>query len=152
MANRVTRTIIVKAPVEKAYQVWANLENFPHFMKNVKSVTPMGDGSTHWKVKGPLGATVEWDAEITKFEENKRVGWNTKDREGNDVTTSGQVTFLELEQGQTEVTVVMQYEPEKGGVAGDVVAKIFTNPEKQLEEDLQNFKKFIEGRQQYSER
>jgi uncharacterized membrane protein len=145
MANQITRTIIVKASPEEAFRVWANFENFPMFMKHVRQVRSFGDGVSHWEVAGPLGKTLEWDAEITRLEANKRIGWNTKDR-GGDLTTSGQVTFNDLPQGQTEVTVLMQYEP-KAGLAGDIVAQILGNPEKKLEEDLSNFKSYIEGNQ-----
>jgi uncharacterized membrane protein len=143
MANTVTRSIIVRASVEDAYQAWSMFENFPHFMKHVESVHKTGAGKSHWEVKGPLGSTVEWVAETTTMEANKRIGWNTKDDAG-DVTTSGQVTFNPLADDQTEVTVTMNYDP-KGGLAGEIVAKLFANPEEKLDEDLNNFKAYIEG-------
>jgi uncharacterized membrane protein len=143
MAHQITRNIIVKSDLNRAFTAWANFENFPMFMKHVRQVQSFGNGKSHWEVAGPLGKTVEWDAEITKLENNKRIAWSTKDRAG-DLTTSGQVTFNELPQGQTEVTVMMQYEP-RMGVVGDIVAEVLGNPEKKLEEDLSNFKSYIEG-------
>lgn len=143
MSDQIMRTIIVKADVEKAYQVWENFENFPLFMKNIESVKRSGDGTSRWAMKGPLGKKVEWTAEVTRHDLNKRIGWSTKDHDG-DITTSGQVTFNQLPQNETEVTVTMQYEPKGGAITG-AVAGALTNPEKQLEEDLQNFKKHIEG-------
>lgn len=143
MPNQITRTIIVKASPEEAFKVWANFENFPMFMKNIEQVRSFGNGLSHWEVSGPLGKTLEWDAEITKMDLNKRIGWSTKDRQG-DLTTSGQVTFNPLPQGETEVTVIMQYDP-RAGIAGDIVAQLLGNPEKKLEEDLSNFKSYIEG-------
>ncbi len=144
MTEQVTRTIIVKADTKKAFQAWANFENFPRFMEHVKSVRMTGPKTSHWEVEGPLGKTVEWNAETTTIDDNKRIGWSTKDNEGSDVTTSGQVTFNSLPHGETEVTVTLQYKPQ-AGAAGNLVAKLLANPEKQLEEDLQNFKKYIEG-------
>ena len=146
MTEQITRTIIVKADVEKAFQTWANFENFPMFMENVRSVRMTGSRTSHWEVDGPLGKTVEWNAETTTVDENKRIAWNTKGDEDSDVITSGQVSFNSLPHGETEVTVTLQYTPQ-AGAAGNVVAKLFANPEKQLEEDLQNFKKYIEDRQ-----
>lgn len=144
MSDTITKSIIVKTDVSRAYQAWENFENFPMFMKYVKSVTKTGAGMSHWEVQGPLGKTLEWDAELTRRDENKRLGWSTKDRDG-DVVTSGQVTFNSLPDHLTEVTVMLHYVPKAGGVAGDVVNKLFANPEKQLEEDLQNYKHFVEG-------
>lgn len=146
MTEQVTRTIIVKADADRAFQAWENFENFPMFMEHVKSVRMIGPKTSHWEVEGPLGKTVEWDAETTTVDVNKRIAWNTKDSEDSDVTTSGQVSFNSLPHGETEVTVTLQYKPQ-AGVAGNLVAKLFANPEKQLEEDLQNFKKYIEGMQ-----
>lgn len=146
MTEQVTRTIIVKSSAENAFEAWANFENFPRFMEHIKSVRMIGPKTSHWEVEGPLGKTVEWDAETTLVDTNKRIGWSTKDNQDSDVTTSGQVTFNELPQGETEVTVTLQYKPQ-AGAAGNLVAKLLANPEKQLEEDLQNFKKYIEGMQ-----
>lgn len=144
MADQITKSIIVKADVGTAYRIWENFENFPLFMKHVRSVEKTGPDTSKWKVSGPAGMTVDWNAYTTRKDENKRIGWNTKDNEG-DLTTSGQVTFNDLPEGETEVTVTMQYEP-KAGIAGDIVAKLIGDPEDKLVEDLRNFKAYVEGR------
>jgi len=142
MADQVTRDIIVKANVDEAYRLWANFENFPHFMKYVSSITKTGDRTSHWVMDGPLGKQLEWDAETTMLEPNKRIAWNSRD--GGDIKTSGQVTFNPLSNDQTEITVVLQYVPPAGAL-GEFVANLFSDPEKRLDEDLRNFKTFIEG-------
>ena len=144
MSEMITRSIIVKADASEAYRVWKNFENFPMFMKDIQSVKNTGDRTSHWTVKGPLGVSVEWDAETTRLDENKRIAWNTKDHVG-DLTTSGQVTFNSLPAGETEVTVVLQYDP-RAGMTGDAVTKLLGNPEERVEEDLRSFKNYIEGR------
>ena len=45
-------------------------------------------------------------------------------------------------------TVTLQYEPNKAGLAGDVVDALFANPEERLAEDLRNFKQYAERRVQ----
>ncbi len=145
VGDQVTKSIIVKSDVETAYSIWSNFENFPMFMQYIEDVKHLGDGMTHWKMKGPLGKTLEWDAEITRMDENKRIAWSTKDFSDADVTTSGQVTFNELPQDETEVTVVLQYKP-NAGIAGDIIDKLFANPEEKLDQDLRNFKDYVEGR------
>ena len=142
MADQTTKMIIVGAPVEEVFEAWADFERFPLFMKNVKSVTKTGDRLSHWVVEGPLGKPIEWDADTTMLEPNKRLGWRS--REGSDVTTSGMVTFTELGNGQTQVTLTVQWDvPRTKG--GDALAELFAQPEKRLEQDLYNFKSYLEG-------
>ena len=147
MTEQATRTIIVQGDALEVFRLWADFENFPHFMKHVRGVRKTGERTSHWVVDGPLGKSVEWDAETTKFEEGKRIGWSSKlrDDEPHGIVTSGQVTFNQLPAGQTEVTVTMQFSP-PGGKAGELVAHLFVHPEARLEEDLRNFKAFTEGR------
>jgi uncharacterized membrane protein len=142
MADRVTKDIIVKASVDEVYNIWANFENFPRFMKYIKSIAKTGDRTSHWVMEGPLGKDLEWDAETTKLEQNKRIAWNS--RESGDIKTSGQVTFNQLPQGQTEITVTLQYVPPAGKL-GEFVANLFSDPKKRLDEDLKNFKSYVEG-------
>ncbi len=141
MKEGVTKSIIVKGDVEDVYNVWANFENFPHFMRHIKSVTKKGDGISHWVMEGPLGTSIEWDAETTRLEENKRIGWNSIE---GDIKTSGQVTFTALPNNETQLTVMLKYVP-PGGLPGHVVAELFGDPEGKLEDDLRNFKAYIEG-------
>lgn len=147
MAEQVTRTIIVKAPASDVYDIWANFENFPYFMKYITSVRKTGDGLSHWVMEGPLGKNIEWDAETTRMEPGRRIAWNSRDQ--GDITTSGQVTFKELSQGETEIAVTLQYVPPAGAL-GAAVAKIFSDPAGQLEEDLKNFKAYAERLQSRS--
>lgn len=141
MSNQVTKTIIVKGDVASIYSLWADFENFPHFMKHIKKVTKTGERTSHWTMEVPMAPDVSWDAEITRMEENQRIAWSTKQE--SDITTSGQVTFTAMPNNQTEVTVVMQYSV-PGGVVGEAIAKLLTNPEARLAEDLRNFKTYAE--------
>lgn len=141
MQDGVVKNIIVKGDLAEVYNAWANFENFPRFMSHIESVTKTSERTSHWKMAGPLGIAIEWDAETTRLEENKRIAWNST--EGH-IKTSGQVTFNALPSNQVEVTVMLKYVP-PAGLAGDVVAQLFGDPEGKLEEDLRNFKAYIEG-------
>src|SRR4051794_39643288 len=132
--ERVERSIRVDAPVEKVYQFWRNFENFPQFMEHVESVrkTEPSGRTSHWTLKGPLGKSVEFDAELVKDEPNKLIGWNSSEGE---MGTSGVVTFTRLDD-QTEVHVVMQWYDPPGGAIGELTSKALQDPETMLEEDL----------------
>ncbi len=78
MAGPITKSIIVKADAATAYNLWANFENFPHFMKYIERVTKLGPNMSKWEMDGPLGKKVEWTAETTRMEPNRRIGWTPR--------------------------------------------------------------------------
>lgn len=136
----VIKFVVVNAPVAQVFEFWKNFENFPRFMENIESIQVIGPDLTHWKSKGPLGTSVEWDAKTIAVVENQKIAWQST--EGT-IETHGAVTFEELEEG-TKVTVGLEYQP-PGGALGEAVAKMFSDPEDQLEEDLNRFKQVAEG-------
>jgi uncharacterized membrane protein len=143
MPQRVESSVVVEAPVSRVYDYWSNLENLPNFMTNIEEVRSTGPRSTHWRVKGPLGAKMEFDAQTTQEEENRALGWNSVS--GN-VETSGQVRFQELGPERTRVEVTMNYADPPGGRIGEVGSKLVANPQVMVDQDLYNFKEIIEGR------
>jgi uncharacterized membrane protein len=142
MPQRVEGSIEIEAPVETVYGHWETLENLPNFMANVEEVRPTGPDTTHWRVKGPFGRTLEWDAQTTQKEENSAIGWNTSEGE---VGTSGQLRFQEVGQDRTRVEVQMNYADPPGGTVGEVASRAVANPKLQLEQDLRNLKEILEG-------
>ena len=142
MTRQISKSILVKARAEDAYNLWADFSHFPNFMDHVKSVTMTGPTSSHWVVEGPAGSHIDWNAELTRSEPHSRLAWNTKDNKGF-IVTSGQVTFNPIPDGQTEITVTMQYTPPAGPV-GDWVANVLVKPEKQVASDLRRFKEYVE--------
>ncbi len=143
MPQRVESSVVVEAPVARVYDYWRTLENLPNFMTNIEEVRAIGPGMTHWVVKGPLGAKMEFDAHTTQEEENRAIGWNTVD---GSVQTSGQVRFQELGSERTRVEVTMNYADPPGGKLGEVGSRLVSNPQVMMDQDLYNFKEIIEGR------
>lgn len=141
MAQRVHESIEVQAPLQDIFTYWSNLENFPQIMRNVEEVRVAGDTS-HWRVKGPLGKTVEFDARTTEMSPERGIGWNSTN--DNEVETSGQVRFEEVAEGRTRIDVTMNYADPPGGKVGEVVADAISNPEREMREDLENFARQVE--------
>ena len=131
----------VQAPVDKVYSYWRDFTNFPHFMPHVQEVAPVsGDDSlTHWKVDGPLGVDAEWDARITEDVPNEKIAWASV--EGSRVDNAGVVRF-DSRDGHTQIEVALEYEP-PAGTAGELVARMFENPEAQVEDALERFKEIV---------
>ncbi len=143
MAQRVESSVVVEAPVSRVYDYWRSLENLPNFMTNVEEVRSTGPSTTHWRIKGPLGAKMEFDAQTTQEEENSALAWNSV---GGNVETSGQVRFQELGSERTRVEVTLNYADLPGGKIGEVGSKLVANPQVMVDQDLYNFKEIIEGR------
>ena len=141
----VAHYIEVDAPAAACYAWWRGLTNLPQIMPDVESVTPLQGSTqvTHWKVSGPLGKTVEWDATIVEDVEDTRIAWATEDSSGLEVKNAGAVRFDD-HGGTTGVEVSLQYDP-PAGVLGEAVAKLFANPQKMVEECLASFKQTIES-------
>ena len=139
MPEKIIKNIIVKGHVKDIYSFWKDFENFPHFMRNIKSVRKTGEATSHWVMQAAFGRRLEWDSQITDVQENKRIAWKSI---AGDLQTSGQVTFNELPHEETDITVHMQYAA-PAGTLGLAVAKV-DNPEKRLDEDLRQFKKYAE--------
>jgi uncharacterized membrane protein len=141
--SKVKKEITVQAPVDVVYRAWHNFENFPHFMSNIEEVRVVSGGRSHWKAKGPLGTAPEWDAEVTLDDPERAIGWRSIQGDKAGIETAGRVNFEGAGDNSTRVEVTLEYEA-PGGLVGEAVAKIFSNPEKQVEEDLQRFKETIE--------
>ena len=134
----------VNAPADQCYAWWRGLTNLPQIMPDVESVTPV-DGSTqvtHWKVHGPLGKSVEWDAKIVEDVPNTRIAWATENSSGLDVKNAGAVRFDD-KGATTGIEVSMQYDP-PAGILGEAVAKVFAVPQSKVENALAAFKATIE--------
>ena len=141
MAQRVHESIEVQAPPQDVFQYWSNFQNFSEVMRNVEEVRMTGPDTSHWRVKGPLGKTVEFDARTTEASLERGIAWESVEGE---VDTSGQVRFEEVATGRTRIDVTMNYADPPGGRLGEVAAEVISNPEREMREDLENFAERVE--------
>ena len=120
----------VEAPVAQVYAYWRDFSNFPAFMPDVEEVT----------VTGPLGKSVEWDAEITEDIPNQRIAWRSIG--DSQVDNAGAVRFDDRG-GTTNIEVSLEYHP-PGGKTGELVAELFKDPDKQVQRAVENFRLVVE--------
>jgi uncharacterized membrane protein len=138
----IRKTLHVQAPIEQVFETLARYENFPSFMRNVRSVQSYPDGRSHWAVTGPAGTLVEWDAETTAFRQNEVLAWRTVGSSA--VTHSGVIRLRPAGTG-TRVDIQMTYNPPAGAL-GHGVAKLFgVDPKHELDADLLRLKTFLES-------
>jgi uncharacterized membrane protein len=137
----IQKTIHIDAPVERVFEFLANYQNFPRFMRNVRSVEPRADGQSHWTVAGPAGTTVQWDAVTTRLQPNEHIAWRTMP--GSAVQHAGMI-YVAPYGGGTRVHIEMSYNPPAGAL-GHVVAKLFgADPKTELDEDMMRLKSTLE--------
>lgn len=135
----IEKTITVNVPLHQAYNQWTQFEEFPRFMEGVKEVKQLDDKSLHWKAE-IAGKSEEWNAVITEQIPDQRIAW----RSTSGAKNAGTVNFSAQGEGQTELILEVEYEPEGmvenlGDMLGLVSARVSG--------DLSRFKEFIESRQ-----
>jgi uncharacterized membrane protein len=95
----VQKTITVDTPVEAVYAFWTMYDNFPRFMSRVLEVRPSArDIQSHWRMEGPGGVPIEFDAEIMQAVRNQVFAWRTV--EGSIVGHAGLVHFEPTSDGR----------------------------------------------------
>jgi uncharacterized membrane protein len=140
---RVNESIVLNRPRGEVYRFWRNLENLPRFMDHLEAVTVLDERRSHWTAKGPAGSRVEWDAEIHNETPNEMIAWRSL--EGSEVSNAGSVHFMPTENGDTEVRVVLRYDPPAGKL-GAAVARLFgEDPSRQVADDLRRLKQVVEA-------
>jgi uncharacterized membrane protein len=140
---RIAQSIIVGRPPEEVYGFWRHFENLPQFMNHLESVTETSNRQTHWKTRAPGGSSIEWDAEITADEPNRRISWRSLP--GSMVENAGTVWFDRATGDRgTRIRVEMEYRPPFGKI-GAVAASLFReNPKQQMYDDLRAMKQVLE--------
>lgn len=138
----VIQAVTINRPREDVYRFWRDFQNLPRFMSHLEYVEVI-DGYSRWRAKAPLGATVEWEAELFTDRPNDCIAW--KSREGALVPNYGSVRFLTAPGGRgTELRVELHYEPPAGAL-GATIAKLFgEEPGQQIRGDLQRLKQVLE--------
>ena len=134
----VEKSIEVNKPVDEVYSQWTQFETFPEFMENVEQVRQLDDKHLEWKAK-IAGSERQWKAEIVEQQPNQVIAWRSTTGDKND----GAVRFQPID-GKTKVTLSLDYQPPAGalGAAADKVAQVTPG---NVDQDLKNFKKFIES-------
>ena len=134
----IEKSIDVSVPLSTAYNQWTQFEEFPTFMDGIEEVQQLDDTHLRW-VANVGGQREEWEAEITEQRPDERIAWTSQGGKGN----AGVVTFHRLGEGETRVTVQIDWEPE--GAVEQVGAAVGAD-DRRVEGDLERFKQMIESR------
>lgn len=135
-------TQFVNKPRKEVYEFWRKVENLPLFMEHLRRVKPIDEINSVWEAKIPGGiGKVRWKSEIVKEVPYELLGWQSLP--GSSIYNAGKVEFKDAGEG-TEMHVVISYHA-PGGIPGEGAARLINPVFKELlEEDVQNFKWYIE--------
>jgi uncharacterized membrane protein len=97
---------------------------------------------SHWKVRGPAGSTLSWDAEVTERVPGKVLGWRSVP--GAAVQHTGQVRLEPDGHGGTHVQVRLAYNPVAGAAGHAAAILLGASPSQQLDQDLLRMKTLVE--------
>lgn len=141
--KHVSTGITLNRPISEVYDFWRDFKNLPVLMPYLKAVEVQSPTRSHWVVNGPVGMTIEWDAEIINDERDRVIGWRSL--ENPYVDHAGSVRFSPTADGEgTEVQVQLEYLP-VGGAVGMALSNIIgVAPEQQLAESLRRLKDWLE--------
>jgi uncharacterized membrane protein len=138
---RVQKTATIRAPIERVFGLWSHFENFPHFMEHVLEVRVDGERS-HWRVLGPAGVPVEWDAELVERIENRKIAWRSLSK--GPVEHHGEVHFEKLGENATRISIHMAYDPPGGALGHALAAFMHGDPKTLMDDDLLRLKSLLE--------
>ena len=126
--NAARRSIVVKVPVERAYQQWARVEDLPKFITPLRNVQRMDDTqfSYTW---GPNGEEHQGVLHLVLQIPCRRIAWRIM----SNPLMSGVVSFDRRSKQETEVTLKIH------SVCDPL------NLSLRLEEYLGNFKRLVES-------
>jgi uncharacterized membrane protein len=140
---RVRKAITINRSPEEIYRFWRSLENLPQFMDHLESVRELDQRRSYWKVRAPLGTTVEWTAEIAEDRPNELISWRSV--EDAQVPNSGKVRFVPAPGGRgTEVHLDISYDPPAGTLGATLAKLLGKEPGQQIEGDLRRLKQVLE--------
>lgn len=73
--NRATQTLTIGASTEELFRFYREPTNFQRILRNLAEIQPRGDGGAHWKVPGPDGNDLEWDARLAEERPGEQLRW-----------------------------------------------------------------------------
>ena len=142
-AVKIEHSITVKRPAAELYAFWRDPANVPRIAAMVESVEAASETSARWRVRGPRGVMIEWDAQVINDIPNELLAW--KSVGDADVPNAGSIHFRPAPNARgTEVRLVVEYEPPAGHLGAWLAKLVKENPDEQLRTALRRFKQLAE--------
>lgn len=138
----VVQSVTINRPQHDLYNYWRQLDRLPQVLQHLESVSPIDEFHSRWKVKGPLGLTMEWDAEIFRDEPYELIAWRSL--RDSDIDNVGMVRFRPAPIRGTEMEVHINYRAPLGKAGAALARMLGEEPAAQIGDDLRRFKQLME--------
>jgi hypothetical protein len=106
--TNIVEEIDIGLPLRVTYDLWTQFEEFPGYMKKVKSVEQAADEKVNWKAQ-IFWSNRSWEATILEQVPDSHIVWRSKGAKGH---VNGAVSFTELGPNLTRVLLVLEYYPQ----------------------------------------
>ncbi len=140
---RLTREIIIDAPVDEVVEFWSNLENYPRFMSFIRKVEISQHGNLLWQALGPAGIPIRWEAHVLSWKPSTTISWQTLP--GSPIFNSGKVSVQPLELERSKVRVEFAYALRAGSLGYAMARVLGFDPSAHIDADLAKTKPLIES-------
>ncbi len=137
-----TVEIEVTSPVEEVYQIWADMENLPRWMRFVQSVKILADPElSRWTFGLGAPLVVEWTSRITRRIPLRLIAWESV----SGLANYGSAEFFPTERG-CRLRLTLAFDA-PGGAVGLFLERIGVQRwvDENLIEDLKRFQVLVEA-------
>ena len=135
------KTMTVRAPADRVYELCARYVEFPRFMEHVRQVE-LQDGRSRWTVDGPGGMPLVFELAIERNDTDRILAWHAVGKAPGRI--EGRARFVEVE-GGTRIDLHVCYEP-PGGLLGHAIAHVLGwDPKSRLDDDMVRLKALLEN-------
>ena len=141
---RMHRTIRIFSPVEDVFEFLGDFSNYSRFMSYVSDVKINDRGGLKWKIVGPAGTTLEWDAVMTAMLPGQKVAWKSVPNAV--IATEGSLYLRPTSSDWTTLEVDLMYAPPAGALGYAVGHFLGFDPAQKIDQDLRVLKSLIENR------
>ncbi len=142
-APQVERTITIGKPADELYRFWREPRNLSRIMGHFAEVTAASEDRTHWLVHGPLGRSVEWDAQVVEDRPGEFLRWESLEEAK--LRNEGSVS-LRPAPGDwgTEVTLRFRFDPPGGAIGKAALKRLGAVPGTLAGRALRRLKSLVE--------
>ncbi len=134
--------VVVGREIHHVFLLWKDVKSSPvyevHQIGQIRQrCVSLDNGTVSWD-------KIRWDAQITELEEDRKIAWESI---SGDVANCGEVLFTPEEEGKkTRIELTMVFET---GLMGESLLRLLKDPQKQLQENLENSKKRLNPEKVY---